>query len=63
MIVARKCGHKRTYQPAVVAIEPAAGSDPATGRVAYEIVELVGMEVASFQMATSLSRVELEKLG
>jgi hypothetical protein len=27
------------------------------------MVELVGIEVASFQIATSLSRVELEKLG
>jgi hypothetical protein len=27
------------------------------------MVELVGMDVASFQIATSLSRVELEKLG
>jgi hypothetical protein len=44
-------------------MEPAAGSDPAAGRVAYEMVELAGMEVASFQIATSLSRVELEKLG
>jgi hypothetical protein len=44
-------------------MEPAAGSEPAAGKVAYEMVELAGIEVASFQIATSLSRVELEKLG
>lgn len=43
-----------TYQPAVLATVLAAGSDPAAARVAYEIVELVGMAVRSFKMATSL---------
>jgi hypothetical protein len=39
--------------PATVAVVPAAGSEPEAGSVAYEMVELVGMAVASFMMATS----------
>lgn len=40
-------------QPAVVRTVPDAGSEPDAGSTAYEMVELVGMEVASFMMATS----------
>ena len=48
------------YQPAVVVSSPGVGSLPATGKVAKPMVPLAGMGVASFQMETSLSSVELE---
>lgn len=44
-----------TYHPATVLEVPAAGSEPEAGKVAYEMVELVGIEVASLKMATSPS--------
>ena len=44
-----------SYQPATVAVDPATGSEPAAGRVAYLMVELVGIAVASLKMATSAS--------
>lgn len=50
-------------QPATVEVLPEAGSEPEAARVAYPTVELVGTLVASFQMATSLLRVDSEKLG
>jgi hypothetical protein len=46
-------GGCETYQPATVSVVPAAGSDPDAGSTAYEMVELVGMEVASFKIARS----------
>lgn len=46
-------GDSQTYQPATVRVVPAAGSDPDAGSTAYEIVELVGIEVASFMIARS----------
>jgi hypothetical protein len=42
-----------THQPATDRVVPAAGSDPDAGRTAYEMVELVGMEVESFKIARS----------
>lgn len=53
----------RVPHPATVVVVPEAGSEPFGGSFAYPMEELVGMAVASFQMATSLLRVELEKLG
>jgi hypothetical protein len=49
--VLRRC----TYQPATVVVDPEAGSEPDSGSLAYEMVELVGMLVASLKMATSPS--------
>ena len=46
-------GDSQTYQPATVRVVPAAGSDPDAGSTAYEMVELVGIEVASFMIARS----------
>lgn len=48
-----------TYQPAVLRTVLAAGSEPAAARVAYLMVELVGIGVRSFRIATSLSMVLL----
>lgn len=50
-------GIGKTYQPATVRVVPAAGSEPEAGSVAYPMVELVGMEVASFMMARSPLKV------
>jgi hypothetical protein len=53
-----------THQPAAVARVSAAGSEFAAANLAYPIVELFWIGVASFQMATSSSkRLATSKLG